>query len=364
MLQPFANIGGRNAIPNTPDATPGHASYDLGFPPLTRTPIEQGGIPPSGLDMNGVGFEITAHTAWVNAGGQYTFDVALAAFTGGYALGAVIQSDDGLSSYRSMVANNTDNFNTTPSVIGVTWEPYAGRAVNGAITTVTVAASPVTLTASQSSAAIINVTGTLTANVILTLAPQTAPRSWRITNSTTGAFGLTVRIMGAGAPLILTQGKSNTLFYNGSSLQYGDWDSGLDSPPFRGVPTAPTAAPLSNNLQLANTAYVEAAVATVAVNSSPQLVKTSITAGAYGDYWVDTRGGPITITLPDPPAGANPVTFHDVGGAWDSKPLTINSQTKPIQYPTGQVVGNLICNERGETFRLWYDTTNTTWRIE
>jgi hypothetical protein len=53
-----------------------------------------------------------------------------------------------------------------------------------------------------------------------------------------------------------------------------------------------------------------------------------------------------------------------VGGAWDSKPLTINSQTKPIQYPTGQVVGNLICNERGETFRLWYDTTNTTWRIE
>lgn len=362
MLQPFANIGGRNAIPNTPDATPGHASYDLGFPPLTRTPIEQGGIPPSGLDMNGIAYEISAHAAWINAGGQYTFDAALAAFTGGYKLGAIVQSNDGLSSYRSMVNNNTDNFNTTPSAIGVTWEAYAGQAVNGSVSTVAVTGGNVTLTATQAAAAIINVTGVLTANATVTFPTPAAARSWRITNSTTGAFTLGAKLA-TGGTLALTQTKSNQLFYNGAALQYGDWDSGLDSPALRGSPTAPTAAPGTNNTQLATTEYCDLAAAAIGVSFAPQYVGATMTAGVRGDYWVNTEAGPFTITLPAVPISHNILEFHDLTNSWGVNALTINPGSNQIQgYAVSEV---LICDVRAENaVGLWWDTINLVWRIK
>lgn len=131
LQKPFAADGGKNEIPVASQIgiNNGAASYTDGFPPLTRTPIAAGGIPPKGLDMNGVLFEVSSHTVFQNAGGQYRFDAALAAAVGGYPKGAVLQSDDGLSSYVSMVDGNEDNFNTDPEAAGVAWLPYAGAAL-------------------------------------------------------------------------------------------------------------------------------------------------------------------------------------------------------------------------------------------
>lgn len=129
--KPFANIGGKNTIPSASQIgiVPGAASLDDGFPPLTRTPVVAGGVPPSGLDMNGILFMLSSHVAFMNGGGRYRFDATLATAIGGYPVGFVLQSDDGNSEYVNILAANSTNFNTTPASIGVSWIPYAGQAL-------------------------------------------------------------------------------------------------------------------------------------------------------------------------------------------------------------------------------------------
>ena len=129
MPVPFANAGLKNTIPVTPPggSAINQASYDAGFPPTTMTPIVSGGKPPRGRDMNGILYEITAHLTYLNAGGQYWFDADFASKIGGYPLGAVLQSNDGKSSYVSIVDNNTTDFNSDPSSIGTSWLPWAGE---------------------------------------------------------------------------------------------------------------------------------------------------------------------------------------------------------------------------------------------
>nr|DAH64342.1 MAG TPA: tail fiber protein [Caudoviricetes sp.] len=129
MPVPFANAGLKNTIPVTPPggSAINQASYDAGFPPTTMTPIVSGGKPPRGRDMNGILYDVTSHLTYLNAGGQYWFDADFASKIGGYPLGAVLQSNDGKSSYVSIVDNNTTDFNSDPSSIGTSWLPWAGE---------------------------------------------------------------------------------------------------------------------------------------------------------------------------------------------------------------------------------------------
>lgn len=129
IVEPFANNGLKNTIPVVPNTTPGSASLDQGFPATTMVPVYQGGVPPSGLDFNGILNWITQHTVWVNAGGMYTFDAGIVAATGGYKKGAVLMSDDLASTYVSLIDNNTVNFNTTPASISVQWLAIGGAAL-------------------------------------------------------------------------------------------------------------------------------------------------------------------------------------------------------------------------------------------
>lgn len=117
----------RNNIPNA-SASP-LASYNDGFPVVNMLPITAGGIPPEGQDFNGILYDITTHTVWVNAGGQYTFDATLAATIGGYPVGIVLQNNAGTSSYVNILAGNSTDFNSVPGSIGVSWIPWAGAAL-------------------------------------------------------------------------------------------------------------------------------------------------------------------------------------------------------------------------------------------
>jgi len=71
LVLPFASAGGKNTIPVASQIgiVAGKASLADGFPPLTRTPLSAGGVPPSGLDMNGILYEMSAVIRWANAGG-------------------------------------------------------------------------------------------------------------------------------------------------------------------------------------------------------------------------------------------------------------------------------------------------------
>lgn len=220
---PFANAGTKNTIPNSATGT-NAASFTEGFPPVTMLPIPSGGIPPKGADFNGILYDITTHTIWVNSGGQYLFDSALATAIGGYPVGMVLQNTAGTASYVSAVANNTTDFNSTPASIGVQWLPYAGNAWSNIQIATT--GGNTTLTATQAAGKFITVTGALVSNVTLTM-PAALGR-WHVINATSGAFSVTV-IAAGGAGVPVFQGGIDTLVCDATNVRY-DIMSGVTRP--------------------------------------------------------------------------------------------------------------------------------------
>lgn len=116
---PFAESGSKNTIPVASQigVTPGLASFTDGFPPLTMTPLVAGGIPPKGMDFNGILYFLSAAVRWSQAGGRYTFDAAFATAVGGYPKGAVLAAASGNGSWLNLVDNNTSN----PDSGGANW---------------------------------------------------------------------------------------------------------------------------------------------------------------------------------------------------------------------------------------------------
>jgi len=97
-------------VPTQVSVSPELASFTTGFPPATRLPKTSGGIPPRGKDMNGILYTITAHTAWVAAGGTYAFNSDVVSLSGGYPVGAIIRSaTDPTLFFLNLTANNTNN---------------------------------------------------------------------------------------------------------------------------------------------------------------------------------------------------------------------------------------------------------------
>ena len=94
IITPFADSavpGTIDPIPENQDpALPQRASWLLGFPGVTMTPLAAGGIPPRGQDFNGVLNALSQHIVWLGRGGQYVWDSAIAA-ADGYPLGALLQ---------------------------------------------------------------------------------------------------------------------------------------------------------------------------------------------------------------------------------------------------------------------------------
>ncbi len=200
----FAAAGSKNTIPVASSPTPGLASFNDGFPPLTRTPISSGGIPPSGLDMNGILFDATDPLAQMSKGGWFTYNSAYATAIGGYAVGARLLRSDGLGFWLNLTAGNaTDPEGGSPSGwVGV--NPYGN---------ITIAASnaPIVLTNIQAAHGIIIISGTLTANVLVTFPAWQG--TWLVFNGTSGAFALTVKAAGGSAVTALPSGLTGTLVY-------------------------------------------------------------------------------------------------------------------------------------------------------
>lgn len=105
------------AIPQT-TGTPGAASFQFGYPPVTFQPTGSGGIPPDGQDENGILAEITALLQWYSAGGPVYYDATFSGNVGGYPAGARLsQVANPALSWVSTVDNNTSN----PDSGGANW---------------------------------------------------------------------------------------------------------------------------------------------------------------------------------------------------------------------------------------------------
>lgn len=186
----FAASGSKNTIPVASQVgiTPGAASLTDGFPPLTRTAISAGGVPPSGLDMNGVLYEISAVARWANVGGGYVYDGTFASDSnvGGYPKGARILRTDGTGYWINTVDNNT----TDPESVGAAAAGWVPDFTSGAAS-ITMTGSNVTLTPVQYGKPIIVITGTLTAD--LNLIFPAIPGQWIVVNQTSGAHTITAK---------------------------------------------------------------------------------------------------------------------------------------------------------------------------
>ena len=118
---PVALNGEKRDIPLETEER-GRLSLTRGFPTETETPPEAGGIAPNRRDFNGVNNLISSHQVFLQYGGVYGFEAAVAA-DGGYPKGIVLGFDNPAipMRVRSLVDGNTDNFNTNPGSIGVSW---------------------------------------------------------------------------------------------------------------------------------------------------------------------------------------------------------------------------------------------------
>lgn len=105
-------------VPSQAGTVNGAASLNDGFPPLTMTDPTSGGVAPFGCDANGILYLLSSHIAALNAGQRYTYNAALSAAMGGYALGAVLQQTaDPTAFWINMTAGNTSN----PDTGGAGW---------------------------------------------------------------------------------------------------------------------------------------------------------------------------------------------------------------------------------------------------
>ena len=118
--EPFAQSGDKNPIPlERAISDPIYrASWKAGFPPDTRLPKDLGGEAPDGLDLNGVLNIISQAVVFLQKGNAYQFDASLAP----YPIGALVRSNDKLTTYQSTVPNNSNDPNS--NMTG--WRIYNG----------------------------------------------------------------------------------------------------------------------------------------------------------------------------------------------------------------------------------------------
>ena len=190
LVLPFAQSGAKNTIPvdSQIGIVGGAASLVDGFPPLTRTPLAAGGVPPSGEDMNGILFELSAIVRWANAGGGYAYDATFAtdANVNGYPKGARVLRTDGLGYWFNTVDNNTTNPETTGAA-AAGWVPDFATGISA----ITMTSANVTLSELQYGKPTIVISGLLTADLNL-IFPSIVGK-WTVINNTTGAYSITCK---------------------------------------------------------------------------------------------------------------------------------------------------------------------------
>lgn len=208
ILKPFAVNGDKNEIPV--DSSPatlnnGEATFDSGFPPVTMQPINSGGIPPSGKDMNGVLFSVSQQQQWYTAGMGFPFDLTYSTSIGGYPRGALIPSSSLTGQWINLNEGNTTP-PESPTGANTGWAPTN----NYGITTITgLSSASIVMSSLQAAKDRIVLSGTLTANINLIFPAWI--KSWVVQNNCTGNFSVTCRTA-SGTGVIVIPGMVSRIF--------------------------------------------------------------------------------------------------------------------------------------------------------
>lgn len=122
ITKPYCNTGAKVTTPVGTSTTV--ANQETGFPPLQATPLNAGGIPVDIEQFNGVLNLYSQQIQALVSGAKFTFNQAVSDANGGYPLGIILYCESNNSYQKSLIANNTFNFVTTPSYIddGINWK--------------------------------------------------------------------------------------------------------------------------------------------------------------------------------------------------------------------------------------------------
>lgn len=111
-------------VPSQIGTTPGAASFNDAFPPVTFIDPLAGGTPPSGKDINGVLYMLSQYAAGLQAGLLCAYSAAVSTAIGGYAKGAMLGKASGVGFWISTVNANV----TDPDTGGAGWQDFSVNA--------------------------------------------------------------------------------------------------------------------------------------------------------------------------------------------------------------------------------------------
>lgn len=198
----------------------GAASLNDGFTAANMTDPAAGGIPPFGVDMNGILFYLSSWCAYLAAGQLPFYDATLSAAIGGYTIGSVLsKAANPFETWTSHVDANV----TDPDTGGAGWissDPlYSAAALTGTNDVVLPGASDYYIDVSTTAGAI-NFTG---------FVAQRAGQRIYFTNVGTGVNLLTLQALtgSAAANQIAAPSDISTVLNQTVSIQYskgkGKW---------------------------------------------------------------------------------------------------------------------------------------------
>jgi hypothetical protein len=250
---------------------------------------------------------------------------------------------------------------------------YLSKSIAGGAQTTALTITDGSTSTSDARNYVIELTGTITGNQIVTV-PDGIEKSYIVYNNTTGAFTVQFKtVTGTGPTFTATDKGYKILYTNGTDVIE--------------VPTTPadgsiTAAKLATdavttvkvsdanitNAKLTNSSITINGVAatlgssvTIAAGTDWQAVKTTtFTAVAGEGYFVNTNAGAFTVTLPATPTLGDEVSFIDYAGTFDTNNLTVGRNSENIQ---GSAADLTVATERAG-FSLVYTDGTQGWLLK
>jgi hypothetical protein len=219
IVEAFAINGDKNLIPvpSQISTSPGLASFNDGFPPATRTPRTSGGIPPLGVDMNGILNMISSYCAFWQGGGFPTYSVDFVTTNTGYGVGARLQS---VSNPNVFYINQLADNAADPDVDTTGWlmSPAVGGATG--VQTETLAAGVTAAVALDSNIGFLDITSNAAGSTLQSITGGFDGQVITVTEvSATGALTLAKLAGTAGSQLRLPTDLT-FLQYSGQSFKY------------------------------------------------------------------------------------------------------------------------------------------------
>ena len=258
-----------------------------------------------------------------------------------------------------------DKTNTNLNLVQQAIAGYEAVSIAGGAQTTALAMTDATLSNARN--AVLEFTGTITGNQIVTI-PDGIEKTYYIYNNTTGAFTVQFKTVTGTGPTFTATDKGYKIVYSDGTdvieVPTTPADGSITSAKLAtdAVITSKISALQVTNAKLANksitlngvTATLGSSV-TIAAGTDWQAVKTTgFTAVAGEGYFCNTTGGGFTMTLPASPSIGDEVSFVDYAGTFDTNNLTIGRNSQPIQ---GSAADLTVSTERAANTLVYTDGT-------